>query len=61
MQKCEPYNKFKYRLYEHYFGKFEDVNAICDFADLDNANRVLNILSEYYKERPFSFFLREVM
>lgn len=60
MEKCNPFNEFKYRLFEDYFGKFDDTHALCDFYDLEEAHRVMNILKEYYKNRPFEFYLKEI-
>lgn len=60
MQKCKPFNDFKYRVFEHYFGKFDETVALCDCADKMTADRLIKILSEYYKERPFHFFLKEI-
>lgn len=61
MTKCFPYDgKFKYRLFEHYFGKFDETLALCDLVDKQTGNRLIKVLEEYYKDRPMHFFLKEI-
>lgn len=61
MKTCKPFNEFHYRVFEHYFGKFEETSALCDVYDKQTGDRLIKILSEYYKERPFHFFLKEIV
>lgn len=61
MRKCKPFSgKFKYRLFEHYFGKFDETVALCDILDKQTGDRLVKVLSEYYKKRPMNFYLKEI-
>lgn len=60
MKKCKPFNKHKYRVFQHYFGKFDDTFAICDCPRKEDAELICDALKEYFACRPFTFFIREI-
>lgn len=61
MRTCKPFYDFKYRLFENYYGKFDKTIALCDVYDKQTGERLIKILSEYYKNRPFHFYLKEIV
>lgn len=60
MEKCKKFTKHKYRVFEHYFGKFDNIQAICDCPDIETAERIINVFNSFYENRPFKFFLKEI-
>lgn len=60
MEKCKPFNKHKYRVFQNYFGKFYDTVAICDTPDKDTADLIVKVFTEYHKDRPFEYFIKEI-
>lgn len=60
MDKCKPFYEHKYRIFQDYFGKFYDITAICDTPDKETADLIVKVFTEYNKNRPFEYFIKEI-
>lgn len=60
MEKCKLFNGHKYRIFQDYYGLFYDITALCDTPDKEVAELICKALTEYHKNRPFEYFIKEI-